>query len=37
MKFWNRPGPVAALIAKKRLEEAEPLILSDLAQNPDGP
>jgi hypothetical protein len=28
---------VTALIAKKRLEEAEPLIVSDLAQNPDGP
>ena len=37
MKFWNRPGPVAALIAKRRLEEAEPLVLSNLAQNPDGP
>jgi TolB-like protein/tetratricopeptide (TPR) repeat protein len=37
MKFWNRPGPLTALIAKKRLEEAEPLILSELAQNPDGP
>ena len=37
LKFWNRPGPVAALIDRRRLKEAEPFILSDLAQNPNGP
>jgi DNA-binding winged helix-turn-helix (wHTH) protein/TolB-like protein len=37
MKFWNRPGPVRALIDRKRLEEAEPMISRNLALNPDGP
>jgi DNA-binding winged helix-turn-helix (wHTH) protein/TolB-like protein len=37
MKFWNRPGPVPALIDQKRLEEAEPMISRNLALNPDGP
>jgi hypothetical protein len=37
MKFWNQPGPVPALIDQKRLEEAEPGIVRNLALNPDGP
>jgi hypothetical protein len=37
MKFWNQPGPVAALLAKRRLEEAEPIISREVAQNPAGP
>ncbi len=36
-QFWNQPGPVPALISKRRLEEAEPIISRELAQNPDGP
>jgi DNA-binding winged helix-turn-helix (wHTH) protein/TolB-like protein len=37
MKFWNQPGPVGALVAKRRLEEAEPIISQEFAQNPAGP